>query len=295
MSTILPGDGSSLWNNFDGNAISQSMGSIAKESLQNGYFDIKDTTDLYGNSIKTQTAWKNPNYEKESQIKNILYNGNGNWIGMSNLPEGWNNPNISNRATIVELGRPLNDTELDQMTQIDGLLNDFHRHGNIQSGVEQNDWGGNNLFKMIGKHKSFHLPGGQLPKPIGQMLSIGQGINSLNTALGNAASVNSGPCKFIEDLFGAISKGGAILNKILGFISSALGILNLINGIIGFVQQLAAQILADLAALAGAITRITNAAIAGLLDGLMSDPCLKHLIYAGIAGVGLLKTIKKFT
>jgi hypothetical protein len=55
------------------------------------------------------------------------------------------------------------------------------------------------------------------------------------------------------------------------------------------------MILADLANLAGAIARITNAAIAGLLDGLMSDPCMKHLIMAGIAGFGLLQTIKKFT
>ena len=73
------------------------------------------------------------------------------------------------------------------------------------------------------------------------------------------------------------------------------GLLNLITGIIGYVVQLAQMILADLANLAGAIARITNAAIAGLLDGLMSDPCMKHLIMAGIAGFGLLQTIKKFT
>ena len=55
------------------------------------------------------------------------------------------------------------------------------------------------------------------------------------------------------------------------------------------------KVLADLKNLASAIQRITNAAIAGLLDGLMSDPCMKHLIMAGIAGFGLLQTIKKFT
>ena len=296
MATVLPGDSSSLFSNFDGTAISQSLGDIAKESLNNGYFDIKDTTDLYGNSIKTQTAWKNPNYDTEAAIKDKLYNGNGvGWNGMNSLPNGWDNPNFSERATVPELGRPMNDAEIDQLKQVDGILNDFHRHGNIQSGVEQNDWGQNNFFKMIGKHKSFHLPSGQLPKPVGQMLSIGQGLNALNTSLGAASAVGTGPCKFIDSLFGAISRGGAILSKILGFLSSALGLLNLISGIIGFITQLANMILADLAALAGAITRITNAAIAGLLDGLMSDPCLKHLIMAGIAGVGLLQTIKKFT
>ena len=52
MATILPGDGSSLWNNFDGTAISQSMGSIAKESLQNGYFDIHILDAMTGKRIK---------------------------------------------------------------------------------------------------------------------------------------------------------------------------------------------------------------------------------------------------
>jgi|TARA_B100001094_G_C18136555_1_gene775429 hypothetical protein len=296
MSTVLPGDGSSIFSNFDGTAVSQSLGSIAKESLQNGYFDLKDTTDLYGNSIQTQTAWKNPNYDTEAAIKDKLYNGNGTgWNGMNAMPHGWDNPNASERATVTELGRPMNDAEVDQLQQVNGILNDFHRHGNIQSGVEQNDWGQNNLFGMIGKHKSFHLPSGQLPKPVGQMLSIGQGLNALNTSLGAAAAVGTGPCKFIDDLFGAISRGGAVLSKILGFISQALGLLNLISGIIGFITQLANMILQDLKNLAGAIQKITNAAIAGLLDGLMSDPCLKHLITAGIAGFGLLQTIKKFT
>tara|TARA_Y100000592_G_scaffold100920_1_gene183739 strand:+ start:15445 stop:16335 length:891 start_codon:yes stop_codon:yes gene_type:complete len=296
MSTILPGEGSSIFSNFDGTAVSQSLGAIAKEGLQKGLFDTKDATDLYGNAIKTQTAWKNPNYETEASIKDKLQNGNGNgWIGMNNMPNGWDDPNASNRATISELGRPMNDTEVDQLQQVNGLLNDFHRHGNIQSGVEQNDWGQNNFFSTIGKHRSFHLPSGQLPKPIGQMLSIGQGINALNTSLGAAAAVGTGPCKFIDDLFGAISRGAGVLNSVLGAISQALGLLSLIAGVIGFVTQLANMILQDLKNLAGAVQRITEAAIAGLLDGLMSDPCLKHLIMAGIAGFGLAQTIKKLT
>ena len=83
--------------------------------------------------------------------------------------------------------------------------------------------------------------------------------------------------------------------SVLGAISQALGLLSLIAGVIGFVTQLANMILQDLKNLAGAVQRITEAAIAGLLDGLMSDPCLKHLIMAGIAGFGLAQTIKKLT
>ena len=303
--TILPGEDQGLFNDFNGTAISQSLGPIAKESLQSGLFDIKDAKDLWGNDIKTMSAFKNPHTENMSKIRNNLYAGNGNgWVGLNGLPIGWDDPNVSTRATVngsiigpSESSRKLTDAEILELQKVNGVLNDFNKHTNIQSGVDQTDYGQNNPFSFMGVSggPSFSLPGGHLPKPIGQMLSIGQGINALNTSLGAAAAVGTGPCAFIDDIFGALSKGAGVLNQILGFIGQALGLLNLITGIIGYVVQLAQMILADLANLAGAIARITNAAIAGLLDGLMSDPCMKHLIMAGIAGFGLLQTIKKFT
>ena len=302
--TILPGEDQGLFKDFEGTAISQSLGPIAKESLQNGLFDVKDAKDLWGNDIKTMTAFQNPHTETMSNIRTNLYDGNSNgWVGLNNLPAGWDDPNISTRATVpgsaIDGGssRVLTDAEVNEIKKVDGVLNDFNRHTNIQSGVDQTDYGQSNPFSFMGVSggPSFSLPGGHLPKPIGQMLSIGQGINALNTSLGAAAAVGTGPCAFIDDIFGALSKGAGVLNQILGFIGQALGLLNMITGIIGYITQLAQMILADLANLANAITRITNAAIAGLLDGLMSDPCMKHLIMAGIAGFGLLQTIKKFT
>lgn len=302
--TILPGEDQGLFKDFEGTAITQSLGPIAKESLQNGLFDVKDAKDLWGNDIKTMTAFQNPHTEKMSQVKDILYDGNSNgWVGLNNLPAGWDDPNISTRATVpgsaIDGGssRVLTDAEVNEIKKVDGVLNDFNRHTNIQSGVDQTDYGQSNPFSFMGVSggPSFSLPSGHLPKPIGQMLSIGQGINALNTSLGAAAAVGTGPCAFIDDIFGALSKGAGVLNQILGFIGQALGLLNMITGLIGYIVQLAQMILADLANLAGAIARITNAAIAGLLDGLMSDPCMKHLIMAGIAGFGLLQTIKKFT
>ena len=305
VQTILPGEDQGLFKDFEGTAISQSLGPIAKESLQNGLFDVKDGKDLWGNDIKTMSAFKNPHTESISQIKNKLYDGNGNgWEGLNNFPPGWDDPNLSTRSTVPgnvigpsESARKLTDAEIDEIKKVDGVLNDFNRHTNIQSGVDQTDYGQNNPFSFMGVSggPSFNLPGGHLPKPIGQMLSIGQGINALNTSLGAAAAVGTGPCAFIDDIFGALSKGAGVLNQILGVIGQVLGLLNLVMGVIGYIVQLAQMILADLANLAGAIARITNAAIAGLLDGLMSDPCLKHLITAGIAGFGLLQTIKKFT
>ena len=302
--TILPGEDQGLFKDFEGTAITQSLGPIAKESLQNGLFDVKDGKDLWGNDIKTMSAFKNPHTESMSQIRTNLYDGNGNgWVGINGLPVGWDDPNVSTRATVpgsaIDGGasRKLTDAEILELQKVDGVLNDFNRHTNIQSGVDQTDYGQSNPFSFMGVSggPSFSLPSGHLPKPIGQMLSIGQGINALNTSLGAAAAVGTGPCAFIDDIFGALSKGAGVLNQILGVIGQVLGLLNLVMGVIGYIVQLAQMILADLANLAGAIARITNAAIAGLLDGLMSDPCLKHLITAGIAGFGLLQTIKKFT
>jgi len=296
--TILPGEDQGLFKDFQGTAITQSLGPIAKESLQNGLFELSDAKDLWGNDIKTMPAFQNPHTETISQIRTNLYDGNGQgWNGLNSLPAGWDDPNVSTRSSVPELSRPMTDAEVLDLQKVDGILNDFNRHTNIQSGVDQTDYGQSNPFSFLGVQggPSFSLPNGHLPKPIGQMLSIGQGINALNTSLGAAAAVGTGPCAFIDDIFGALSKGAGILNQILGFIGQIGGLINLITGVIGYIVQLAQMILADLANLAGAIQRITNAAIAGLLDGLMSDPCMRHLITAGIAGFGLLQTIKKFT
>ena len=209
--TILPGEDQGLFKDFEGTAISQSLGPIAKESLQNGLFDVKDAKDLWGNDIKTMSAFKNPHTESMSQIRNKLYDGNGNgWVGLNNFPPGWDDPNLSTRSTVPgnvigpsESARKLTDAEIDEIKKIDGVLNDFNKHTNIQSGVDQTDYGQSNPFSFMGVSggPSFNLPGGHLPKPIGQMLSIGQGINALNTSLGAAAAVGTGPCAFIDDIF----------------------------------------------------------------------------------------------
>ena len=202
---------------------SPNLGPIAKESLQNGLFDVKDGKDLWGNDIKTMSAFKNPHTESMSQIRTNLYDGNGNgWVGINGLPVGWDDPNVSTRATVpgsaIDGGasRKLTDAEILELQKVDGVLNDFNRHTNIQSGVDQTDYGQSNPFSFMGVSggPSFSLPSGHLPKPIGQMLSIGQGINALNSSLGAAAAVGTGPCAFIDDIFGALSKGAGVLTQI---------------------------------------------------------------------------------
>ena len=139
--TILPGEDQGLFKDFEGTAISQSLGPIAKESLQNGLFDVKDAKDLWGNDIKTMSAFKNPHTESMSQIRNKLYDGNGNgWVGLNNFPPGWDDPNLSTRSTVPgnvigpsESARKLTDAEIDEIKKIDGVLNDFNKHTNIQT------------------------------------------------------------------------------------------------------------------------------------------------------------------
>jgi len=297
--TILPGEDQGLFKDFEGTAISQSLGPIAKESLQNGLFDVTDTKDLWGNDIKTMAAFKNPHTESLSQIKTNLYEGNSSgWNGMNSLPIGWDSSNISTRASVPELSRPMTDAEVFSLQSINGVLNDFTRHTNIQSGIDVTDYGQSNPFTFIGQvggGTTYSLPTGHRPQPIGQMLSIGQSVNAINTALGQAAAVGTGPCAFLDELFGALSKAGSILGQILSFIGQALGLLNLIAGIVGYIMQLYQMIKEDLSKLAGAVQRVTNSALAGLIEGLLSDPCLRHLFTAGIAGYGLYQTIKKFS
>ena len=56
-------------------------------------FDVKDGKDLWGNDIKTMSAFKNPHTQTLSQIKDKLYDGNGNgWVGINNLSAGWDDP-----------------------------------------------------------------------------------------------------------------------------------------------------------------------------------------------------------
>ena len=57
-----------------------------------------------------------------------MYDGNGNgWVGLNNLPAGWDDPNESSRATVDgsilgagETPRKLTDAEVDEMKKVDG-------------------------------------------------------------------------------------------------------------------------------------------------------------------------------
>mgnify|MGYP003334514110 CR=1 FL=1 len=65
-----------------------------------------------------------------SQIRNKLYDGNGNgWVGLNNFPPGWDDPNVSTRSTVPgnvigpsESARKLTDAEIDKIKKASGSL-----------------------------------------------------------------------------------------------------------------------------------------------------------------------------
>ena len=84
-------------------------------------------------------------------------------------------------------------------------------------------------------------------------------------------------CAFIDDIFGALSKGAGNINQILGVIGQVLGLLNLVMGVIGYIAT-STDDFSRLGKFSRSNCKNPTIPIAGLLDGLMSDPCLKHLI-----------------
>ena len=69
--TILPGEDQGLFKDFNGTAISRSLGPIAKDALKQGLFDVKDGKDLWGNDIKTMSAFKNPHTQTLSLVVHL--------------------------------------------------------------------------------------------------------------------------------------------------------------------------------------------------------------------------------
>ena len=51
----------------------------------------------------------------------------------------------------------LTDAEIDEIKKIDGLLNDFNKHTNIQSGVDQTDYGQQSLVICVSGGSLFYL------------------------------------------------------------------------------------------------------------------------------------------
>ena len=87
-------------------------------------------------------------------------------------------------------------------------------------------------------------------------------------------------------------KGGAILNDILAKVLDVLGIIGLVNAILGMAKMLMDMIMEDLRNLGSAIARMKQAALSGLLEALMKDPCMKYLITSGIAVAGTVAILK---
>ena len=86
-------------------------------------------------------------------------------------------------------------------------------------------------------------------------------------------------------------KAGSILNEILAKILQVVGLVALAMGIVGLIKMLIDIIKGDLKYLGNFLELLKQAALAGLLEGLLKDPCLAYLLTAGIATYSTIKTL----
>ena len=285
--------------------ISSQMSDTQKNLINSGLLDQVDYTDPWGRTTKSYPGLQNPHNDTLTKIAN-------GWNDrMSVMPDGWNDSTYANRAVVdtSALGngigsRKLTDTEIKDIGFVEGILKDFTFLTNRQSGMDLTEYTNpNSMWSVMGNTSKFgsmvslpttpSFPTGVVVPQITNYLGVARTVNEIGLILSNVPKgYSSGPCKFIEDIMGAIMKGGSILNDILNKVLEVLGILGLVNAIIGMVKMLMNMILEDLRTLGSAIERMKQAALSGLLEALMKDPCMRYLITAGLAVAGTVAILK---
>ncbi len=285
--------------------VSSLMSNTQSTLINSGLLDEVDFTDPWGRKSKAYSGLQNPHNDTMTQIAN-------GWNSrMSVMPDGWNDSNYANRAVVdgSALGngftsRKLTDTEVKDIGFVEGILKDFTHLTNRQSGMDVTEYanpnsmwsvmGNTGIYGMeVGLPTSSSFPGGIVVPGVTNYLGVARTMNELGQILSNVPKgYSSGPCKFIEDIMGAIMKGGSILNDILAKVLDVLGIIGLVNAILGMAKMLMDMIMEDLRNLGSAIARMKQAALSGLLEALMKDPCMKYLITSGIAVAGTVAILK---
>ncbi len=285
--------------------VSNLMSDTQKNLINSGLLDQVDFTDPWGRKSKAYPGLQNPHNDTLTQIAN-------GWNSrMSVMPDGWNDSNYANRAVVdgSALGngmssRKLTDTEIKDIGFAEGILKDFTHLTNRQSGMDVLEYSNpNSMWSALGNTDTYgaivglpttaSFPSGIVVPGVTNYLGVARTMNELGQILSNVPKgYSSGPCKFIEDIMNAIMKGGAILNDILAKILEVLGIIGLVNSILGMIRMLLDMILEDLRTLGSAIERMKQAALSGLLEALMKDPCMKYLITSGLAIAGTVAILK---
>lgn len=285
--------------------VSSKMSDTQKNLINSGLLDQVEHTDAWGRKSIAYPGLQNPH---DPVLKDIANGWNSHKVG---LPDNWDHTDWNTRSvvdgTILGNGfstRKLTSTEITDIKFTEGILKDFTFLTNRQSGMDIMEYANPNSMwsaignvdqygAMVGLPTTASFPSGIVVPGITNYLGVARTMNELGSILANVPKgYTSGPCKWIEDIMKALMKGGAILNDILKKILDVLGLLNLVNSIIGMIRMILNMILEDLRTLGSAIERMKQAALSGLLEALMKDPCMRYLITAGLAVAGTVAILK---
>ncbi len=274
-----------------------------KALFSTGALNIVDHVDPFGRTCKAYAGFQNPHDSTIRQINEKLQEQK------TALPDDWDNATLSLRAVVPgnvigpgQSSRKLTDDEIRQIKLTEDVLKDVTYLSNRQSGMCISELpAGTSPWSALGNTSTYGVdfgiptspssPGGIVVPGLPGYMSILSTINQLSTTLGNLPSVSTGPCAFIEDALGSIMKAGSILNEILAKILQVVGLVALAMGIVGLIKMLIDIIKGDLKYLGNFLELLKQAALAGLLEGLLKDPCLAYLLTAGIATFSTIKTL----
>jgi hypothetical protein len=289
----------------DINANTITISDVQKNLIASGALNIVDHVDPWGRTCKAYAGFKNPHDESIKEIAQIINQQK------ASLPDGWGHNDYNQRAVVpgnlIGPGQPdrkLTDMEINDINFVEGAMQDITWLQNRQSGMCITEYADPNAqWVAMGKTALYpnygvdipttaSSPGGVAVPSIGTYLSALSSINSLASTLGNIPAVSGGPCKFMEDMLGALFKAGQVLGEILGKLRQVLGILAMALAIIGLVKLLIDIIKEDLRNLGRFLELLKQAALAGLLEALMQDPCAKYLITSAIATTQTINNLK---
>ena len=273
---------------------SSKISDTQKALFSSGALNIVDHVDPFGRTCKAYAGFQNPHDSTIRQINEKIQEQK------AGLPDNWDHATHSLRAevdgSLIGPGQPTRKLTDDEIRQIK-LTEDVSKMiTNRQSGrykelprtlcsFREHIHYGSDFAIPTSPKRGVVVPG--LP---GYMSLLGT-INSLATTLSQVPNVSSGPCAFIEDALGGLMKAGSVLNEILAKILQVIGILSLAMAVVGLVKMLLDIIKGDLQYLGQFIELLKQAALAGLLEGILSDPCLAYLLTAGIATFSTIKTL----
>lgn len=279
-------------------AVTTPITDVQADLINTGALDQVQYTDPFGRTSTAYKGFQNPHSQQVSEIASLLNNSK------KDLPDGWNAP-YSSRTPVpasvlgTSSDRVLTDAEINDINFVDDVLKDFTYLTNRQSGMDiaeqlTSPWSmfGNSAYGSVYSLPTTPgFPGGVSVPNIGGLLSASSAVNRLATHLTNVP--DTGPCALIGDVMEALMKGAEILAQILNKLKEVLGFLAKILGILALVKLLADLMKRNLENIGKTIEMLKQLALAGLLEQLMKDPCMRYIIESVILTAGTVEILKR--